>query len=504
MKAVVSTDTMRKSDAAAIAGGVSAKELMGRAAAAVAEKGFFRSPVAIICGSGNNGGDGYALAPLLKNKGLDVKVFFLSPPVSEESGGYAKACREADIPLIPYQEGTELSSFATVVDCILGTGFSGPVRSLAADAIRQINASGAKVISVDISSGLSGDSGLGEVAVKADQTITIGGLKPGLFLGRAKDLRGEWTLADIGIPLLHTDAWLMEEKDAASCLPERRHYAHKGTYGYVALAGGSPSYSGAPRLSVMAAAAARSGAGVVAAAVPKTIMPLMAPHLLEETIFPLSVTPDGETAFKEEEWEALCARFRVIAFGMGMGRTEHVQKALSYLIDHFEGDLVIDADGLNALARTGLEKLRQCKAKVILTPHLGEAAGLLGRSARDLEEAPLFFAGEMARAGGCTVLLKGPSTVVTDGKESWIVDKGAPGMATAGSGDVLSGVLAAILSYGRGSLPKKGAAAAAICGMAGERAQEEMGAISMLAGDTVRHIPAVMGRLEVIRNHMTV
>lgn len=504
MREIVSVKTMRDSDAACIAAGTPGRVLMGRAAAAVLKRGGFRGRTGILCGSGGNGGDGCALALLLEARGLDVTVFTLSEHASEDGAVYRAQCRERQIPLVPYEPGTDLRGFDSLADCLLGTGFSGAPRETYADAIRQMNASGAFIVSVDIPSGLSGDSGLGECAVKADRTIAVGSLKPGHFLGRARDVRGELFCEDIGIPPLQIDACLMEEADAAACIPRRAHWSHKGKYGYAGLAGGSLPYSGAPRLAAMACAAMRSGAGVAVAAAPRSLCPLIAPHVLESTLFPLSENAAGELAFAEEEWAALLQRVRTLSFGMGIGRGEAVKPALAYVLEHFDGRLVIDADGLFALSELGPAALCASRAQVLLTPHLGEASRLLGIPAAEIEREPLRRAKELAEKWRCTVLLKGSGTVVTDGTETWITDRGCPGMATAGSGDVLSGVLAALLGYGEGSLPKLAAAGAYLCGMAGERAELETGPTAMTAGDTVRQIGQAVRRLELVRDRATV
>ena len=502
MKEILSVQTMRDSDAATIRAGVPGRELMLRAARGVLEKARITDPAAVLCGSGNNGGDGYAIAMLLAQAGRPVRILRVSRSLSEDGAFYLEKCRKLGVPERMYAAGEDLSEFATVIDCLFGTGLSRPAEGLYADAIAQINASGAHVISVDIGSGLSGDSGLGEAAVKADETVSVGSLKPGHFLGKAKDLRGELINCDIGIRPLQIDAYLMEEKDAAECLPKRRNYSHKGDYAYVGLAGGCLAYNGAPRLAAMASAAMKSGAGVAVAAVPRSLVPAMIPYTLESTAFPLSETEEGSIRFAEEEWAALMKRCRTIAFGMGIGRSEEVKKAIAFLLEHFDGRLIIDADGLTALAELGPEMLKNTKAQILLTPHLGEASRLFGKSVKEIEAEPLRLAKEYAAANGCTVLLKGPATVITDGNETWITDRGCPGMATAGSGDVLSGVLAAILGYSKASLPKAAAAAAYLCGLAGERAEAEVGATAMTASDTVTQIPQAVRRLEMIRDRM--
>ncbi len=500
MKVVLSVRTMRESDAAAIAAGTPGRKLMARAAAGIAEAGHFTAPVAVLCGSGNNGGDGYAAALLLAEKGLTPELIRVGDRLSEDGRYFLEECLRRNIPCRFFEEGMSLKGCGSVLDCLFGTGFRGKAEGLAAEAIKAVNGSGAYVISADIPSGINGDSGLGEPAVKAHQTVSVGSLKSGHFLGRALDMRGELVNCDIGIVPLRTDALLLEEEDAAACLPRRAHYAHKGLYGYTALAGGSLRYSGAPRLAAMAAAAMRSGAGVVMAAVPRSLAPLMAPLVLESTLFPLSETEDGGIRFVKNEWEELTARVKTLAFGMGAGRGKETEKTLVWLLENYRGRLILDADALTALADAGTGCLRNTQAEVLLTPHLGEASRLMGIPAADIEADPVSLAKAFAAEYRCSVLLKGPSTLVTDGTVCYLTERGCPGMATAGSGDVLSGTLAAILAYSPAPLPLAAAVAAYICGMAGEMAEAETGPAAMLSGDTAVHIGEAVHRLETVRD----
>ena len=292
----------------------------------------------------------------------------------------------------------------------------------------------------------------------------------------------------------------MDEQAAAACLPLRKRDSHKGDYGYVALAGGCLEYSGAPRLAALANSAMRAGAGVAVAAAPRSLCPLIGPYVLESTLFPLSETEAGSLRFLEEEWAVLCRRVKTMAFGMGIGRSEEVKKALAYVLENFEGTLIIDADGLWALSELPREAARTSKARILLTPHLGEASRLLGVEIPEIAADPLRWGEDLARRLGCTILLKGASTIVTDGQETWISDRGCPGMATAGSGDVLSGVLAALLAYGEGAIPRLAAAGAYICGMAGELAETETGPTAMVASDTARNIGQAVRQLEILRD----
>ena len=499
MKEILTVENMRASDAAAIEAGTPGRVLMARAGKAVSEAVSWKAPAAVLCGSGNNGGDGYVIALALREKDIPVTLIRLKDRCSEDGAYYLDACRKAGIPEMLYEPGLSLSSYSTLVDCLFGTGFHGPAKDVAAELIREINRcrKTAQVISVDINSGLSGESGQGDPAVRSDLTVSVGGYKPGHFLGRAKDLIGELKNVDIGIRPVGRTQKLMEAEDAAKALPRRFHASHKGSYGYTALIGGSERYSGAPRLAEMANSAMRCGAGVVLLAVPRSISAWTAPQILESTLFPLSER-DGSLLFREEEFAELCGRVSTIAFGMGIGMSDETVKAVRWLLEHFDGTLILDADGLNALAVIGPEAVRSGKPRVILTPHVGEMARLSGLSAAQILDDPVKAAEEAAGSAGCILLLKGASTVVTDGTETWLCDRGCPGMATAGSGDVLSGAAAALCGFNRDDLLTAVAAAAYICGAAGEKAQKKTGAAAMVASDTARHIAETVFELEQI------
>ena len=280
----------------------------------------------------------------------------------------------------------------------------------------------------------------------------------------------------------------LEEEDIRSCFKERDKDSNKGDFGYTALVGGSLPYSGAVRLAAMANCAMRAGAGVVSVAVPKSIAYLVAENILEATVYPLS-EKDGYIRFEESEFEGLLKRYRVIAIGMGIGNTEESYKCVEYLVENYEGILLIDADGLNVLSKMDRETVRSSKARIVLTPHIKEFARLVrmdagGVSCGDKAELSSMLAKEL----GCIVLLKGPVTYVSDGDTVYLSQSGCPGMATAGSGDVLSGILSAVLACNEGDILLATAAGAYLNGLAGEIAQRENGQISMIASDTVRAV----------------
>ena len=285
------------------------------------------------------------------------------------------------------------------------------------------------------------------------------------------------------------------EKEISCCFKERAKDANKGDFGYIALLGGSLPYSGAVRLAAMAGCAVRAGAGVVTAAVPGSIAYMVAEKVLEATVYPLS-DEDGYIKFSEEELSGLVKRYGVIAAGMGMGNRKDTALCIEYLLKNYEGILVIDADGLNVLSGMDRDIVRKSRAKVVLTPHLKEFSRLSGIPLPEVIESEKGeLAASLARELSCIVLLKGPVTAVTDGKTAYFVEKGCPGMATAGSGDVLSGILAAVLACNRDDILLAAAAAAWINGAAGELAQERYGQISMAASDTALAVRDVIKEL---------
>ena len=517
---VLSVENMRKSDAAAIAAGTPGRELMGRAAGAVFDAYRWKGPAAIVCGSGNNAGDGYALALLLHEAGIVCTLVRLSEKLSQDGRFFYEKCAAVGVPEIRLWEsgraGGIFKGCSEIVDCIFGTGFKGAARGLAAEVIKEINSSGCFVISVDINSGLNGDNGLiggtypqmeDAVCVRSDLTVSIGDYKPGHFLGSAKDVIGSRINCDIGIEPADPPAFLFTDEDASAVIPPRLNLSNKGTYGYCALLGGSSRYSGAVRLAALSQTALRSGAGVAAAAVPESIVPLVSQSVLESTVFPM---PDegGELGFSPDALAELAGRYGVIAFGMGSGTGEGAGASLEWLLENYCGRLIVDADGLTLLSRIPAERIGQARPELLLTPHVKEFSRLLsggpGKALSGIDaepsvsyitEHPIDLARGFAAAyPRMTLLLKGPSTVITDGMRTYLTDAGCAGMATAGSGDVLSGVLAALVSY-VDDLTLAAAAGAHINGRAGELAQRRFGAVSMTSGDTLAALPEVFKAL---------
>ena len=494
MLEVVSTDTMRRSDAAMSEKGVNSKELMCRAGQAIFETvrklNLWKPPVAVICGPGNNGGDGYALASLLNLADIDCVIFALSDKVTETSRPFLDAAIGLGTKMTRNTDELTPGRFRTVVDCIFGTGFKGAPKEPYLTAIRKINESGAYIISVDINSGLGGDSGIadGEV-VRSDLTVSIGCRKSGLYMNYAKDYIKKLVNCDIGIDLLDEPARLVDAPAIKRLFVREEHNTNKGDFGYVALIGGSPEYSGAAKLANLSLSALRSGAGVAKLAVPKSLSDAVLPYILESTLFPLD-DRDGKYVFNEDTAAKLLSHTRAAAIGMGMGRSDEVAKLIDYVLTKYDGRLIIDADGLNTLAGMGREKLKNAACRVILTPHPKEFERISGIKFEEFRYDIPGAAKRFAEENNVILLLKGAATVITDGKSTYIVDRGCTGMSTAGSGDVLSGILAGICGYVKDEDLTLGVAAGAyLNGRAGELAQENISAVSMLSGDTVAHIP---------------
>lgn len=492
MRCVTTVSEMRKAEQAAFDGGIPSRELMSRAAEAVfSHLRDLRPPFAVVCGGGNNAGDGYAAAVLLAEAGLPCTLIRLTDRVSPDSAFFLDRCRELKIPEVRYSEDVDFSRFATVVDCVFGIGYHDPMPEETAVVIDRINRSGACTVSVDIASGLNADNGTGH-PVKADLTVSVGNLKPGHFLNRGMDCSGKVVNHGIGLEVSGTPLRLFEAEDLPGVLFYRDHFSNKATFGYVGLIGGCLKYQGALRLAGMAAAAMRSGSGVVRLGFPRALMDVIAPATLESTLFPLSCDAEGGLIFREEEFREYCRGLKAIAFGMGIGTGAEARKALLFLLREYKGILIIDADGLNLLSGLTPEEYGQPECRIVLTPHLLEFSRLCGKTIPEIQAEMPFVAAEFARERNVILLLKGPCTLVTDGTAGWLVDRGCPGMATAGSGDVLSGITAALCGQCPEDLLRAVAAAAWLNGAAGEEAQAEYGVAGMVSGDTARMIPKVL------------
>jgi ADP-dependent NAD(P)H-hydrate dehydratase / NAD(P)H-hydrate epimerase len=495
-------------------------EAAGRAVAEAVARLSPQGPVRVVCGKGNNGGDGLVAARLLREMGFEVEVLLLWPAaeLSDDAGANLKRLNEAadgvrTSPRYPrlsanavIEVGGDIAARLTgsgaIVDAIFGTGFSGAPRDPAATAIAAIatlKEGGAPVVACDIASGV--DAATGEVAgaaVEATVTVTFHGAKVGHYVAPGKWATGELVVAPIGIPAGAPGpaAAGVIEPAVLDLLPRRGAESTKFSSGQVTIAGGSRGLTGAVRMSSMAAI--RAGAGYATVAVPADLESIFEAAEVEVMSKGIGETPGRLGLEAADEVLATFARAAAGVLGPGLGRDEDSLALAREVAPRIEAPLVIDADGLNSFAGQ-LDRLAARSAPTVLTPHAGELGRLLERDSAEIGERRLAAAKEAAAWSGAVVVLKGDDTIVTDGERVAVNAVSAPGLATAGSGDVLSGLTAALLA--RGLEPFTAACAAVIAhARAGQEAARRVGLVeSVIASDVIAAIPAGLrpiGRVE--------
>ncbi|WP_242342382.1 NAD(P)H-hydrate dehydratase [Anaeromyxobacter terrae] len=494
---LVGSAEMRAIDRAAIdAFGVPSLALMDRAGRAVAEAArALAAPggrFVVVCGGGNNGGDGYVAARILRAAGRDARV--LSLVAAARLTGDARATREeAERAGVPIDEAVELGGLDAgpgdvVVDAIFGTGLSRAPEGAFARAIERIDAAraaGARVVAVDVPSGLSADTGrpLG-ACVRADRTVTFAFQKRGLVLHPGPSFAGEVTVADIGIPAeaaarVPALCELLEADQARALLPPRRPDAHKGDAGRLLVVAGSPGKTGAAHLALTGAL--RGGAGLVTLASRAEALPLALFGRPEA----MSTAVPGAGPLGRADLQALLAAAKgmdALAIGPGIPRGDETGELLRALLERARLPAVLDADALNALTDDP-SRLAALGVPLVLTPHPGEMARLCGTTIDAVQADRIGVAAEKARLWRATIVLKGARTVVADPEgPAAVIPTGNAGMATGGTGDVLAGLIGALLAGGLAP----GAAArvgAWVHGRAGDRVAARLGERGLLAGD---------------------
>ena len=481
--------------------GVSVETLMenaGRAVATAAEAlaggGYGRRAV-VVAGKGNNGGDGLVAARHLDRRGMGVAVVLLAPEDAFAGPASTNLARLRDrcprVRIRPFDAETldrELGRADVVVDAIFGTGFHGAPQGAAAEAIAAIERRGPHVVAVDVPSGVNAGSGAIEgEAVAADVTVTFGAAKPGVVLLPGALRAGVVEVVDIGFPpgLVAADISVLEATDVASAMPPRAVETHKRDAGLVVVVGGSRRMTGAVSLS--AAAAYRGGAGLVTVAVPEGILHVVQGLLRETTFVPLPETPDGAVAASIVPLEQSLEAADAVAVGPGLTTNEETAAFVRTLVRSCPAPVVLDADGLNAFVGH-VPELADRRSPAVLTPHAGEFARLAGISARDVAADRIGNARKLAAETNAVVLLKGTRTVIASPEGSVLINPtGGPFLATGGTGDVLTGVIAALVA--RGTEPFVAAGAAAyVHGLAGRLATDDLGD-GTTAGDVLERVP---------------
>jgi len=467
--------------------------------------------VVILAGKGNNGGDGLAVARLLSNAGAFVTVFLLCHPgeLKGDAGQNYQVLQRFGEKVYQLTSDKDLQKLDIslmcadlVVDAIYGTGFRGAVTGLAADVINLVNNSGLPVVAVDVPSGL--EAGTGKVAgpcIKAAATVTFGLPKLGLVLEPGRRQVGELWLGDISLPrqLIQNSGLktrLITPEEVTQRLPSRPAAAHKGSFGHVAAVGGSEGMTGAIYLA--ATAALRGGAGLVTALVPRSLHGLMEIKTVEVMTKPLP-----ETEAVSVGLEALntvlefAGKTDVVLLGPGMSQHASTAAFLANLVPKLDKPLVLDADALNIISNNDPKKFfADLKAPIVITPHPGEMARLTGLPVREIQQNRLEVASKAAREWKVVVVLKGAGTVVAHpGGKVFVNPTGNPGMATAGSGDVLSGLVAGLMAQGLAALDAA-VAGVYVHGLAGDLAAREKGQMGLTAGDILASLPRALAALE--------
>jgi NAD(P)H-hydrate epimerase len=473
--------------------------------------------IVILCGKGNNGGDGLVVARLLREQGLRPRVLLFAAPTDLRGDAAANYQRlvpsgPPDIVADPVTWNglaSSLNKTTLFVDALLGTGLAKPLEGFLLNVVQDINTKfpAARVLAVDLPSGISADSGelIGE-HMRADYSVTFTAPKIAHLLPPACERVGEWVVKQIGTPAeaLESDPSLAMNyplrQDLAWLVKPRAAGAHKGNYGHVLILAGSMGKTGAAALA--ARAALRAGAGLVTVATAKSALPIIAALGMEFMTEALPETEDGAIslrALEGQRLDKLVAGKTVLAVGPGIGSHPETAELVRAVVNKYSLPIVLDADGLNAFAGR-MEAFRQDvrpAGKTVFTPHPGEMARLMGKTTAEIQAKRVEVAREFSRRYGVTLVLKGFRTLIAspDGKIT-VNPTGNPGMATGGTGDVLTGLAAGLLAqFPTHSVAEVASAAVYLHGLAGDLASAQMGQPSMLAGDLLEKIPGAYREL---------
>jgi len=496
--------------------GVASYALMTRAGEAVAAAVLRRfghaahRGVLIVAGKGNNGGDGMVAGRALIAEQVPVRAILLAR-ACELKGDAARAHAEfagagGSVSEVNDEAGLARSTLGqggVIIDALFGTGLNAAVSGLARRAIERVNDSGVPLVAVDIASGVNADSGaIMGVAARASLTVTFGFAKFGHVSYPGAEFCGELEIAEIGfapaaVAEIAPGGKYFDSAEARSLVRARPRNSHKGNYGHLMVIAGSRGKSGAAILA--ARGALRMGAGLVTAAIPDAIGATVAAGAAELMTEPIA---DRDGHFDGEHAPRVLARLLegkdALAVGPGIGLSDDTCALMEWLVAEGAAPhrpMLIDADGLNALARLGAARLRHAAGAVVLTPHPGEAARLLSMSAGEVNADRIGAARRLVNLTGATVLLKGARTIVAGaGGEVYVNASGNPGMATPGMGDVLSGIVGALMGQGLAPLDAL-AFGAFVHGHAADRLATRIAPVGYLAGDLADELPAALAAL---------
>ncbi len=465
----------------------------------ISERFDLKTKIVALCGAGNNGGDGFAAARQMEAKGYEVTVCLIGKADALKGDAAVNAAFFGPRIVEIEDEGTaraQLSglSGSVIIDAVFGVGLSRDVTGLYASVIELVNQSGAYVVACDIASGIDADTGaVRGIAVNADETVTFQCAKPGhlLFPGRAHT--GKLTVKEIGVTQGFTQG-LMGWANQVTLQP-RQPDTNKGSFGRLACVVGSEGMAGAGVMCV--GAALRAGGGLVTAGVPASLRGVFEAKNPESLTFALDDFSGSLSENCTDGLDKLMTGKTALAAGPGLSTGSGAMAAVRHLIAHYDIRKVFDADALNLIAQD-IELLNEKKGDIVLTPHVKEFSRLCGASVEQIKSDPLKIAQDFAQRYGVVLLLKGATTIITDGPRTMFVTAGSPGMARGGSGDILTGVIGGLMCGGRegGKTAFEAAVTGAyICGKAGEAAAKELGELSMTAADTLAHICRVTKKM---------
>jgi ADP-dependent NAD(P)H-hydrate dehydratase / NAD(P)H-hydrate epimerase len=522
MQLLASSELMREFDQTAISKfsvpGIILMENAGRAFVDVLSKhvGSLEGKVVlVVCGKGNNGGDGFVIARHLYNKGAKVEVILLASKRTIE--GDAKVNLDIllrmkqrsghELRLNEIRTEKSLSAYAErlappdiIVDAIFGTGFTGQVTGIQKKTIEWIDGLSGFKAAVDIPSGVNATTGVVEnIAVKSHLTVTMGMQKIGLYLGRGRDHSGKVEIVDISIPKFvfarpKFPTFRVKVSDVRRLLPRRAIDAHKYSVGRVLVIAGSRNLTGAPLMTALSAM--RTGAGAVILAIPKSIHAPLIRKATEVMITPLAETEDGSISLEAlTVLQEKIAWADAVALGPGLGQNFETREVVYRLLRLIEKPLVLDADALSFLA-DDLSPLKRRKIPTVVTPHVGEFRSMTKLQAKDIEANRVERTREWAKKFGCTLVLKGvPTTTGNVIGNVYVNSTGNPGMATAGSGDVLTGIIVSLIA--QGMLSDEAAwSGVLIHGLAGDSAAGVFGARGLMAMDILQKIPSALREID--------
>ncbi len=464
--------------------------------------------VAVVCGRGNNGGDGLVVARLLREKRLKPRILLLADPTTLKGDAAVnlKRLAESGAPEVAETQAAwervkaSLADTTLLVDAMLGTGLAKPLEGFLLGVVRDLNSGfpRARVVAVDLPSGVSADTGelMGE-CIRADASVTFTAPKRAHVFQPACELVGEWVVKQIGTPpeALESDPKLFLNLtcpgDVKWVAIPRKLDAHKGNFGHVLLLAGSIGKTGAAAMA--AKAALRAGAGLVTVATAKTALPIIAALGIEFMTEPLSETEVGTISLRALDYgkmDKLVDGKSVLAVGPGLGNLPETAEFVRTVVNKYEAPMVIDADGLNAFAGC-ISTLRAERRVRVLTPHPGEMARLAGLNTAEVQSRRVDVVRDFSQKYSVTLVLKGFRTLIAapDG-QVWVNPTGNPGMATGGTGDVLTGLIAGLLAqYPTKPVTEVVRAAVYLHGLAGDLAARELGQSSLIAGDLLEALP---------------